>query len=392
MKEGKDTQLRVLFLSSWYPSLEHATLGNFVQRHALAVAKKHRVSVIYASPYRKRGLPADQIIQNNQLTEYISYFSPGLNTFHKRKNAFMRAFDAYMKQEGALPDLVHLNVLYPAGNQARWLEKQFGIPFIVTEHWTGYHPEHKTRVRWDQRKSMLKTAQAAKIIAPVSAQLETSMKNWGIQARYEVVPNVVDTDLFLPPAIHIEASKQKEILHVSSLVDDHKNISGMLHAVLPVLQNNAQIHFRIIGDGDITPYQKLAKTIGIPEDQFSIEGEKSIEEIAQAMTKAELFVMFSRYENLPCVILEAFACGVPVVSTDVGGIREHLQPERGLLIQNENQAELTQAIERALNTQWNRAEIRDYAVRYFSEEAIAQSFTHLYRSAIDDALDHKKHD
>jgi glycosyltransferase involved in cell wall biosynthesis len=379
-------------LSSWYPSLEHATLGNFVQRHAQAVAKKHRVSVVYSSPYRKRGLPADQMIENGPLTEYIAYFSPGLNTIHKRKNAFMRAFDAYMKQEGRLPDVVHLNVLYPAGNQARWLEKQFGVPFIVTEHWTGYHPEHKTKVRWDQRRSMLKTAQAAKIIAPVSAQLKTSMEKWGLHARYEVVPNVVDTDLFLPPTRNTEDSKQKEILHVSSLVDDHKNISGMLHAVLPVLQSNEQIHFRIIGDGDIEPYQKLAKAIGIPEAQFSIEGEKSIGEIAQAMQKAELFVMFSRYENLPCVILEAFACGVPVVSTDVGGIREHLHPERGILIQNENQKELTQAIERALNTHWNRAEIREYAVRHFSEEAIAESFTQLYRSAIDDALDHRKHD
>lgn len=392
MKEGKDTQLRVLFLSSWYPSLEHTTLGNFVQRHAKAVAKKHKVSVIYASPYRKRGLPADQIIENGELTEYLAYFSPGLNTIHKRKTAFLRAFDAYMKQEGVLPDVVHLNVLYPAGNQARWLEKQFGIPFIVTEHWTGYHPEHKTKVRWDQRRSMLRTAQAAKIIAPVSAQLKASMENWGIRARYEVVPNVVDTRLFLPPKSVTENTKQKEILHVSSLVDDHKNISGMLQAVLPVLQKNEEVHFRIIGDGDIAPYQKLASSIGIPDAQFSIEGEKSIEEIAQAMQRADLFVMFSRYENLPCVILEAFACGVPVVSTDVGGIREHLLPERGILIENENQEALTQAIEEALKSPWNRSEIRNYAVQHFSEEAIAESFTQLYLSAINDAQDLKKHD
>ena len=61
MKESSNHRLRILFLSSWYPSQEHRTLGNFVQRHAQAVAKLHDVSVIYATPYKKRGLPSDEI-------------------------------------------------------------------------------------------------------------------------------------------------------------------------------------------------------------------------------------------------------------------------------------------------------------------------------------------
>ena len=382
MKESSNHRLRILFLSSWYPSQEHHTLGNFVQRHAQAVAKLHDVSVIYATPYKKRGLPSDEINEIKGVTEYIGYFPPGLNTIHKRKNTFLRLFNEYMTLNGAPPDIVHLNVLYPAGNQARWLKKQFNIPYIVTEHWTGYHPEHKTKVRWDQRRSMLKSGKEAAFIAPVSEQLQDSMKKWGIEGNYAVVPNVVDTTLFTPKKQSGEIVKQKNILHVSSLVDDHKNISGMMRAIKPVLEENPNYHFRIIGDGNIKPYETLAQVLNLNENQFSIQGEQSLANIAEAMQEAQLFLMFSRYENLPCVILEAFACGVPVVSTDVGGIKEHLNEDRGILVANEDEAGLTTAIRSALERSWNHEAISAYANNHFSELAIAQNFTSLYLKAL----------
>ena len=287
-----------------------------------------------------------------------------------------------MKLNGAPPDIVHLNVLYPAGNQARWLKKQFNIPYIVTEHWTGYHPEHKTKVRWDQRRSMLKSGKEAAFIAPVSEQLQDSMKKWGIEGNYAVVPNVVDTTLFTPKKQSGEIVKQKNILHVSSLVDDHKNISGMMRAIKPVLEENPNYHFRIIGDGNIKPYETLAQVLNLNENQFSIQGEQSLANIAEAMQEAQLFLMFSRYENLPCVILEAFACGVPVVSTDVGGIKEHLNEDRGILVANEDEAGLTTAIRSALERSWNHEAISAYANNHFSDLAIAQNFTSLYLKAL----------
>lgn len=382
MKESTERRLRILFLSSWYPSQEHRTLGNFVQRHAQAVAELHDVSVIYATPYKKRGLPSDEIKEIKGVTEYIGYFPPGLNTIHKRKNTFLRLFNEYMKMNGVPPDIVHLNVLYPAGNQARWLKKQLNIPYIVTEHWTGYHPEHKTKVRWDQRRSMLKSGKEATFIAPVSEQLQESMKKWGIEGNYAVVPNVVDTTLFTPKKQSGENVKQKNILHVSSLVDDHKNISGMMRAIKPVLEENPNYHFRIIGDGNTKPYEKLAQVLNFNKNQFSIQGEQSLSNIAEAMQEAELFLMFSRYENLPCVILEAFACGVPVVSTDVGGIKEHLNEDRGILVASEDETGLTKAVRSALERSWNHEAISAYANNHFSELAIAQNFTSLYLKAL----------
>ena len=75
-----------------------------------------------------------------------------------------------------------------------------------------------------------------------------------------------------------------------------------------------------------------------------MEGEKSLEEVASLMGESHAFLLFSHYENLPCVILEAFSCGIPVVSSDTGGIREHLDPSRGILVTNGAEDELERAL------------------------------------------------
>ena len=86
-----------------------------------------------------------------------------------------------------------------------------------------------------------------------------------------------------------------------------------------------------VGDGDITPHLKYAQNIGLNETNFSIEGEKPLEDIAFEMQRSNCLVLNSYFETQGCVILEAFSCGLPVISTNVGGIKEILNSDRGIL-------------------------------------------------------------
>jgi glycosyltransferase involved in cell wall biosynthesis len=104
--------------------------------------------------------------------------------------------------------------------------------------------------------------------------------------------------------------------------------------------------------------------------------------IAELMRKANGFVLFSNYENLPCVIGEAFASGTPVISTDVGGISEHMPNFGGKLISKGNESELTQAMEAMLQTTYSEKELRSYAETNFSVKAIAKAYSELYTEAL----------
>ena len=104
-------------------------------------------------------------------------------------------------------------------------------------------------------------------------------------------------------------------------------------------------------------------------------------EIAKELRNSNLFVLFSNYENLPCVILESFSCGVPVISTNVGGISEYFPDNFGKLIIKNDEEKLKEEILNFYNKKNNVAtkdEMHTYVKSLFSEQAIANNFTNLY--------------
>ena len=133
-----------------------------------------------------------------------------------------------------------------------------------------------------------------------------------------MVPNVVDTNVFTSQALQDNSSKK--ILHISTLYDPHKNVSGLLNVIKELAHSRNDFSLTIVGNHHITEHQETIKKLGL-EKIVSIQGEIAHEEVARVMQAHDLFVLFSNYENLPCVIIEAQASGLPVLATDVGWYR-----------------------------------------------------------------------
>ena len=111
-------------------------------------------------------------------------------------------------------------------------------------------------------------------------------------------------------------------------------------------------------------------------------GKKTSAEVAEAYQKADFFVLFSNFENLPCVIVEAFASGVPVLSTAVGGIAEILSPERGILIPQGDEEALLQGMIQMLDhsSEYDHEAIRRYAVETFTAQNIGNQIFKEYKT------------
>ena len=104
------------------------------------------------------------------------------------------------------------------------------------------------------------------------------------------------------------------------------------------------------------------------------------------MQNADALVLFSRKENFPCVIAEAWASGLPVISTDVGGVSEHLTEKcgRGILIPNEDESALRSALLKlGTEAKIDPVDIRKYAVDHFSVDAVAYAYDKVYREALE---------
>jgi glycosyltransferase involved in cell wall biosynthesis len=226
-------------------------------------------------------------------------------------------------------------------------------------------------------------AARASAIMPVTANLRDAMINCGLKNKnYVVIPNVVDIQMFSPDPDK-KAGEKARIVHVSCFEDKQKNISGITRVLKRISENRQDFIVDMIGDG--IHYEKLvdyAKEMGVKDTYARYHGLKENEELASMLKAADFMLMFSRYENLPVVILESYACGVPVLSTDVGGIYEHMNDELGVLIPSEDEEALYSTLDKFLDNykEYDSARIREYAVSHFSNEVIGKQLYEVYKS------------
>ncbi len=380
---------RVLFLSSWYPNRLNPTDGNFNEKFAEAAAIYNEVVAMHvvADPDASAPFEADNFTKAGVKT-HILYFRKSNGKVGKLINGFLyvkyylKSF-RQLKKEWGKPDIIHLNVVFPSGAIALLFKWLFGLKYVISEHWTGYLPDNQIQESKLVRALRRIVARNAEVIMPVTHNLKEAMVRKGLKNHYRVIPNVVDVKYFFPLKENKKTEK-KTILHVSHLNDEHKNVSGILRVIrkLSALRNDFTL--KIVGDGDLSPHIEYASKLKIDNDWVSFYGTMSTQEIARTMQNADLFVLFSNYENLPCVIIEAFAAGLPVISTDVGGIKEHLTPDKGVLIAPLDEPALLNAINKLLDSSdaYNSEQLHKYAAENFSYETIGNSFTQIYTTVI----------
>ena len=367
--------MKVLFLPGWYPNRTHATLGNFVQRHALALDTRHEETVVHAVKDPAARSMQWETRRNGQLAEHILYTPRG--PLARLRAVHLRIAQLH-KQEGRF-DVMHGNILHATAPQLWMAHRSWGIPFLVSENWTGYHLDAVQRLPLAQRLAMHAADRRAALLCPVSQHLAFALQRHGFRTPSLVVPNVVNTELF-HTAASVPAPARTRFLHVSTLVDAHKNVTGLLTAFAEAKQQAPAIHLHILGDGDSRPHQATAERLGLDDRSVRFSGTAGPASIARHMQESDAFVLPSNVENLPCVILEAFASGLPVLATDVGGIPEHLTTERGILIPRGNMASLRDAMVALANAEraYDPVAIRRYAVDRFSEPVVAEAFHAAY--------------
>lgn len=376
-------KLHILFLSSWYPGRVIPTLGNFVQKHAEAIATVHHVSALYisADPNLDSGFDIEQKDVAGVATTVV-YYPAHQKGFLTKWLAFQKGLRQIRKKEKPKFDLVHFNIIWNAGWQALWMKWRYGLPYLISENYTGFD----TAARQDQPKGLKPFAQIvtrnAAFVCPVTKNLETVMRNFGLSGRYHIVPNVVNTDLF---QIHNPRKDRLRFLHISTLNDAHKNISGLLRCWKICSDLLPHIHLQLGGDGPYESYREKAKEMGIRSDCISFFGTQTPSGVAQLMNNSDCLLLFSNYENLPLVMIEALACGMTVISTNAGGVAEHINESLGFVIEKKDEKALVDSIlSYAKDPDRFNSEIqRKYAIDHFGIPAVAASFDVVYRKMID---------
>lgn len=377
----KINSLKILFISSWYPSKVEPTNGNFVQRHAEAAALFNEVEALHAIgnfDQKENFVFHEEII--NGIRTLIIYYKNSNNpvqNFYRRMKAYRMGFSKMQK-----PDVIHANVMHNSMLFAVYLKKRFKIPFVITEHWTAFQEENLSKTSKNTKRIAKYIAKNASYILPVSHNLKESLKLMGITAPMKVISNVVNTDIFNIKH-HYKTSETVKFLHVSSLIP-RKKPHEIIKTVHALHQNGFNVYLEIGGDGETEPLKDLVKKLKA-ENYIKVFEKITYEEVAVKMQCSDYFILFSENETQGCVILEAYACGKPVIATKVGGAAEFIINGFGVGIGKNNTTELYNTLEKICKKEIvfeDENKIRNFAVNNFSQKAIAKQFTEIYQEIL----------
>ena len=364
--------MNILHLLSWFPTPDDPTLGNFCVRMIDALPEDCHSVILSVCDGKNmtKSFEVKEIKGQHHTHVQIYIRPPKANAIRKLKMLRMYQYGLnYIKKHFFEPDLIHLHVTYPLGQVALLWKELFGYKYVLTEHWTIYQPQNKDVLAGKLKKKIVRIANNAELIMPVSLDLQRCMEGHGVKNRFRVIYNLVNTDMFKLGEPH--QTGKKRILHISTLRDEAKNFSGILRTIERLKQQRDDFELHVIHDYEAPEFKAFVKEHNI-SDCVIFHGKKTSAEVAEAYQNADFFVLFSNFENLPCVIVEAFASGVPVLSTAVGGIAEILSPERGILIQQGDEEALLRGMNQMLDHchEYDREAIRQYAISTFSNEII----------------------
>ena len=373
-------KLHVLFLSSWFPSKTHPTLGNFVQRHAEAVSLFANITVLYLSKnVNFNDFEIEDEVEGNVRMVRVYYNSNGF-LFRNRILAFKKGITQINFNQNK-PDIIQLNMVWPEGWQALFIQRKWKIPFVISDNWTGYHPNERSPLPFLIKRYMRFIANRSKLLLPVTLQLEKAMRTLGFNKPSIIVPNVVNTSYFRNEV----KNEIQTYVHLSHLENDHKNIEGILQVWKKFSDQVEEVILELGGDGDIQHWKKRSQELRIRESSISFFATLNQQEVAVKMNASHTFVLFSNYENLPLVMIEAMASGMNIIATNVGGIAEHMGfCKWNKLIEAKNEEQLLNALNEShieIN-EINREEISDYAKNHFSFEAVGKQFMNAYEQAL----------
>lgn len=376
--------MRILITPEWYPDDDRRSFGAFCREQAHAVARRHEVVVLAwrLDPELRAPFRIDERVEEGVRTFRLRFgHVPLPKADGALKLAGISVVLARLHRSGWTPDVIHAHE-YPAGRPALLLSRVLGAPVVVSEHYSGFA---LGRVPERERVRARRVFERAATVCPVSHDLERRLREIAPSARFESVPNVVDDDVFrpridAPPAV--PNGRRIRLVTVGALIE-RKGHRDLIEA-LPQMQRGREVTLDVVGYGPLQhELCELAHSLGV-EDRVRFLGQQRKEEVAQALRDADIFVLPSLAENMPCALLEALACGLPAVASRVGGVPEVLDETRGVAVPPGSAAELAAGVETVASRldRYDRARIAADARSSWGYGAIAERWTNVYTGAL----------
>lgn len=370
-----------LFRLPWEPGR-----GLFNQQQVRELAKHHDVQVwvpvawpVWISRPRSERRPFD-MADNIRVVPFPYLYWPGMFRFSYAATLFVSLLLCRRRMGHFSPDRVLATWLYPDGVAAAWLARWMKWPLVLKAHGNDVNVQCRHRLRAAQVR---RAARHADAVYCVSEDMARRLRALGVETTATIY-NGIDHDIFQPRSRDQARrrlglpDKGRLMLYAGNLKRS-KGVFDLVEAVRR-LPDHRYDQLYIVGDGPAR--QSLGEVItrsGLEEKIIPV-GRRDHRELADWLAAVDLLVLPSHAEGVPNVVLEAMACGTPVVATNVGGIPEVLPDFAGIRVPVSDPGALADACAQALDRDWDRQAIHGHALGFSWPDNAAQLMS-LWRPA-----------
>jgi len=372
---------RLVVFSTLFPNSGQPNAGIFIRERMFRVAHCLPLIVVAPAPW----FPLQGLIRiwrphfrpkmpRYEVQQGIEVYHPrflSVPGFFKGLDGLLMALGSYFtllkitRRKGI--DIIDAHFAYPDGYAATLLGSWFKVPVTVTLRGTEV-PHAKT----NKKVLMLRALDRATHVFSVSESLKQHVIRCGANAgKITVVGNGVDTEIFHPLARHAARQRYaipqgaKVLITVGGLVE-RKGFHRVIECLPELRRQFPDLHYLIVGgasaEGDYeSSLRTLVKKLNLQVCVHFL-GMMPLSELKWPLSSSDVFVLATRNEGWANVILEAMACGLPVVTTRVGGNAEVVVNDNlGCLITFGEHSTLCTSLSHALMAEWDHDVIIRYA-------------------------------
>ena len=384
--------MKVLVLSHLYPSVISKIHGGFVHNQVRFLKDHCQIQVVAPVPWfplpgfglwsAYRHVPRREVLDGIEVRHPRRFAVPRRIFFTQQWRFHLKAL---LNAVAGMPDIIHAHCSYPDGRAAIEYGSQTGRPVVITVHGSDTKILPKLKSQWRQPIVEALT-QAAAVIA-VSQELRREVIQLGVPAdKVRCIPNGVDCQLFSATGSHQPSKDGWRLLYVGRFVEA-KGLRVLLEALAKVRSQGRDVSLTLIGGhpatGTAHPFLPQVKALNLSE-HLSFEDAVPWEELPPYMAAADLFVLPSFSEGLTTSLIEAMACGLPVVATRCGGPEEVVNEEVGRLVAVGDAEDLAAGILAVLDEYdcYDRAAIRRQAEECYDYRRVAARIHALYEEVL----------
>ncbi len=384
--------MKVLVLSHLYPNVISKIYGSFVHNQVRFLKEHCQLEVVAPVPWfplpgfglwsAYRQVPRREVLDGIEVRHPRRFALPRRIFFTEQWRFHLKAL---LNAVESRPDIIHAHCAYPDGRAAIEYGAQTGRPVVITVHGSDVKILPKLKSQWRQRIVEALT-QAAAVIA-VSQELRREVLHLGVPPdKVRCIPNGVDCRLFSATGSHQPDKEGWRLLYVGRFVEA-KGLRVLLAALAKVRSQGRQVSLTLVGGhpatGTADPFLPQVRALNLSA-QVSFEDALPWEDLPPYMAAADLFVLPSFSEGLTTSLVEAMACGLPVVATRCGGPEEVVNEEVGRLVAVGDAEDLAAGILAVLDNyhRYDREAIRQQTEARYDYRRVAAQIQAVYEDVL----------